>query len=201
MPFDGPGTALWALTVRLEVLVGCPVRGSPARTRPDPPTGAPPNQHRNMDTRPAPLALPRHLDVVILPGQHDATQEFAQWVISTLQLDPRQVVYTPGPSSPTDDGLGEWGRVHPGALAVFCLSLSLLALDGQATAGGRAGRQFSWALPWHAMPAPGGGGGFRKHIAARRWSWALSGQAMPGHQQQLAEVGVPRLACAQARRC
>lgn len=51
-------------------------------------------------------AVRRHLDVVVVPGNHDPTQEFVQWVVDTLQLDPRQFVFTSGRSAMMDHDIG-----------------------------------------------------------------------------------------------
>jgi hypothetical protein len=47
----------------------------------------------------------RSLDVVVLPGGHEPTQEFVGWAVQQLGLAAGQVLFTPGSCSILDDDI------------------------------------------------------------------------------------------------
>lgn len=53
----------------------------------------------------------RSLDVAVVPGGHEPTQEFVDWAVQQLGLAAGQVLFTPGSSSILDDDISS-GELH-----------------------------------------------------------------------------------------
>lgn len=80
--------------------------------------------------RPEWLLSCRSLDVIVLPGDHEATKEFASWVSRQLGLLPEQLLFTPTSSPVLDEGISSGKTLLPGLLS-SCISWLLQPQAGR----------------------------------------------------------------------